>query len=181
MSQARSELFKLSKDSLIKLAVTKIDEPSFDVNQFDQISVWSVNGEVWVYFDRFIKFVPRKSRSYYDVKVNLSSDSWTASPRGNGKSKSEKFYSTTRQDIEKSDFVIAKILESGLTQKYLDRIRENGTILIIEENKHYSVSISETPALILLYKVRKSTGEVFDKSEMNTHLDDNPSPTIRIY
>lgn len=188
--QIAGKLSEESKDSLVQIAVALIEERSFVLSDYDQLSIWKIRGDTSVHFDRFIRFVPLKGRFLYDVTVSLNGSILGGTSLANNKWSSKnsdridawsiRFFRLSRRQISKTRFV-QENLEAVIPGKYLVSIREKGHLTIREERDHFSITVEE-PQRIYSCRMKKRTGKVFDEQRIELRLLPDGEPgRVRIY
>ncbi len=181
MAQTVSDLRKLSKDSLIKMAAKKIDEPSFIVNDFNQIEIWVEDEELTVEFGYAIRFIPKKGQFYYSVSVELVSGSSSRYLKGEGPNdKDVQFYKPARYQ-EKIKFVLEAIKTgNGEVGRIPEGQLPDGTMTIKEEGGYYDVEV-DSESTHSYYKIKKGSGKIYDAGHKHYMRDDSPAKRQRIY
>lgn len=147
MAQSVSELRKLPKDSLIKMAAKKITEPSFDVNDFSLIEIWAEDDDISVDFGHAIRFIPMKGQYYYNVSVDLIHGSSNRQILGDGPDDEEvHFFKLNKKFNEKIQFVRRAINNSnGEVGKIPQGQLPDGTMTITEKATYYDIMLIRSP------------------------------------
>ena len=181
MAQSLTELRILPKDSLIKMACKKIDEPSFDVQDFNQIEIWVDDPELSVEFGHVIRFIPRKGQYYYSVSVDLVSGTTGRLIQGDSPTYEEvRFYKPAKFQ-EKIKFVMNAISNShGEVGKIPEGKLPDGTMTIREEAGYYDIEV-DSESTHSYYKIKKGSGKIYDAGHKHYYRDDTPSKRERIY
>ena len=178
LAQSIEDLKRLSKDSLISLAVRKINNAVFKPDQFTNISVWTEAEELTVEFDHAIQFIPKRGQYYYSVSVELVKGSSSRRIMGDGEVDVVTYYNPDQfkkevqfvlQSINKSDEV-GKIPEGGLPY---------GTMTINEMGSYYDISV-DSESTHSSYKIRKGSGKVYEASHKHYMRTEN-SNRVKLY
>jgi hypothetical protein len=181
MAQSATELIKLSKDSLINMAIKKISEPTFDVADFDQIEVWMDGEDLTVDFQHAIEFIPQKGQFYYGLSLNLISGSPAMYIKGKGPWEEDvTFYKPSRykDDIK---FIIDAINNSdGEIGKIPEGQMPDGTMTIQEQAGYYDIKV-DSESTHSYYKIKKGSGKVYDAGHKHYADFGEPSTRKRIY
>jgi hypothetical protein len=180
MAQTAEDLSKLSKDSLLSMAIAKISEPSFDVHDFNQIEVWLDDEEIIVSFGHAIKFIPQKGQFYYSVSVDLIAGSPTMHIEGKGPWDAKiNFYkpSRFRKEIK---FVLDAINNSqGEVGRIPDGKLPDGVMRIQEQGLYYDITV-DSESTHSFYKIKKGSGKIYDAGHKHYAQSGNDSRK-RIY
>ena len=182
MAQTVSELRKLPKDSLIKMAAKKITEPSFDIKDFTRIEIWAEGDEITVDFDHAIRFIPMKGQFYYNVSVELVRASSSRQIIGDGPFDEEvHFFKLTNKHQEKIQFVRDAINNSnGEVGKIPEGQLPDGTMTITEKATYFDISV-DSESTHSYYKIEKGTGKIYDAGHKHYMRDESDSNRQRIY
>ena len=180
MAQSTETLSSLPKDSLIALAVQKISEPSFHLDDFSRIEIWLDDKDLIVEFGHAIKFIPKKGQAYYSVIVNLVDGSSTLYIEGDGPfNATVKFYRPS-QYKNRIKFVIDAINNSsGVVGKIPDGKFPDGIMTIQERALYYDVTV-DSESTHSYYKIKKGSGKIYDAGHKH-YAHSNDSSRKRIY
>lgn len=186
-------LKKLGRDSLIKLAVNKINErydpknsaralvkfdTYFDPKNYDRIVVKYDANSLIVDFNLSLNFISLKSCFYLSVSIDLinglpTTGLYTTCDK-------PKFYMRTKQDQKKIDFVFNAINKDNEIGNMPNQIIPEGTNMsIIEKINHYEVSVSDD-YFYSSYKVNKITGKIVDAIHKEYAQSDNQKELFEI-
>jgi hypothetical protein len=152
------ELKKLGRDSLIKLAVVKLNEPGFDPKNYDRIDVKYDDKSLIVDFKLSVKLAGNSSCFYDVVYVALIG-------QGSGKSiqgfcDEPKFHKWTKAEQKKIDFVFDAINKDNEIGDVKDRKMPHGqTMEITEKLTYYYIEVSDW-STYSHYKIDKVTGKI---------------------
>lgn len=160
-------LKKLGRDSLIKLAVKKLNKPGFDAKAYDRIIVKATATSLVVEFSLSVKFSSATSCYYHKVAIALVGDK-----NGNniqGDCTEPKFYKLTAEQEKKVDFVFKSINNSDeIGHVPNNKLNDETTMEISEKADHYYVEVSSW-STYSHYKIDKLSGKI---SEANhKHFD----------
>ncbi len=155
-------LKKLSRDSLINLAIDLIDQPIQKEN-FD-ITVMANQSDMVVSFRTPIKFVPQQSIHYYDIGVILTSNQTSynsvANPQDFLSKNQTSIFLPTEEGTKHINFVIAAINESNEVGA-VDRENFKDNMVIRDQDEFYDVLVISSNQESW-YKIDKAKGNVFD-------------------
>lgn len=170
MNQGVKDIVKLGSDSIVQLALTKIDRNA-SLENFAKTSIQTNGEEVLVVFSNPIIYLPLNSVYYSTVGVNLSTDSKfsskVANPVDYKNNENTPYYTETSESKQNLEFVINAIENMDTS----DMVNYQGSNLIREKEEYYEVSVvSESQES--WYKIKKLTGEVYD--EGHAHLEPVP-------
>lgn len=181
MAQQVEELVQLPKDTLVKMAIKKIDEPSFDVRDFDQIEIWADENDVTVMFDHAIRFIPRKGQYYYSATVDLISGTKGRSILGSPDQDELEFYKPKQKHKEKIQFVLNSINKSnGEIGKIPEGKLPDGIMTITEKAGHYEISV-DSKSTSSDYKIKKGSGKIYDGRHKHMAHDQSQPKRRQIY
>jgi hypothetical protein len=181
MAQKVSDLRKLSKDSLINMATKKIDEPSFNVNDFTSIEIWVEDNEMTVEFGYAIRFLPLKEQYYYNVSVELLSGSSSRQIMGHDKNNDNVEFFKPQKYQAQMDFVRNAINNSnGEIGKIPEGQLPDGTMTIQEHEKYFDISV-DSESTHSYYKIEKTTGKIYDAGHKHYDMDITDNRRVRIY
>ncbi|MCD6065543.1 MAG: hypothetical protein K0S33_369 [Bacteroidetes bacterium] len=160
-NKAKIESFKkLGRDSLIQLAIQKLNEPGFDPAQYDRITVKANDERLVVEFDLSVQFTGNKSCYYHAVFVNIVGNGSGKSITGN--CDQPVFYKRSVSEQKKIDFVFKAINGDNEIGDVPENKLDPGTKMeITEKAGYYYVEISDY-STFSHYKVNKSNGKVYD-------------------
>jgi len=153
-----NDLKKLGRDSLIKLAISKIDEPGFEVSAYDRIVVKATKKELIVDFLISVKIFDKKSCFYDAVHVALAG-------QGSGKSyhgfcDNAKFYELTPIKKKKMAFVFESINKSDEIGHVPNNKLSAGTTMEIEERLTFYHVETDSWSTHSVFDVDKITGKI---------------------
>ncbi|WP_282049366.1 hypothetical protein [Maribacter aquivivus] len=165
MSKEVTEVIELGEDAIVELALKSIGG-NVSLENFTSATVLSNGEEVYVSFRNQYKYLPINTIYYFDVGVNITSQTTyknsVANPYNFTTERAIPYFHIT-EDIKKHiDFVKQAI---GNLEDFEDEmvIRENEDFYDIEV-----VSESQESS----YKIKKGTGEIYD--EFHAHLEPIP-------
>ncbi|WP_423998193.1 hypothetical protein [Maribacter sp. IgM3_T14_3] len=165
MSKEVTEILKLVKDAIVASALNSIDG-TISLENFTSATVLSNGEEVYVSFRNQYKYIPINTIYYFDVGVNITTQTTynnsVANPYNYSTERTIPYFKLT-EDIKKHiDFVKQAIGN-------LDGFEED--IIIRENEDFYAIEVvSETQESS--YKIKKNTGEIYD--EFHAHLEPIP-------
>ncbi len=181
MAQSAKELSKLPKEKLIEMAAAKIDEPSFRASDFTQIEVWLEDKELTVEFNHVIRFIPKRGQYYYSVSVDLVSGSSGRSIKGDGPDDEDIQFYDPKKFQDQIKFVFDAINNSnGEIGKIPEGKMPDGTMEIKEEAGYYDISV-DSHSTHSYYKIKKSTGKIYDAGHKHYARDGSESKRKQIY
>ncbi len=163
------ELTKLGRDSLIKRAVLKLNEPGFDPKNYDRIDVKYNDKSLIVEFELSIRLAGNKSCFYDRVFVALIGS-------GSGKSiqgdcDEPKFYVPTKSDQKKIDFVFDAINKDNEIGDVKSRKMPAGQKMDITEHlTYYYIEVSDW-STYSHYKIDKITGNISEANHKHYARD----------
>ena len=151
-------LKKLGRDSLIKLAVKKINDPAFDPKAYDRIIVEADTNTVRVRFELSVVF---KKGCYYDgITISLAGGGTVKSIMGECETLG--YYKPTPSIQKKIDFVFESINKKNDIGDIPDKkLSDDESMEITEKATYYYVEFSSW-STHSYYKIKKSNGEIFD-------------------
>ncbi|MBL7912348.1 MAG: hypothetical protein JNJ41_14905 [Bacteroidia bacterium] len=163
------DLKKLGRDSLIKIAVAKINEPGFDPKNYDRVDVKYNDKSLIVDFKLAIKFAGNSSCFYDAVYVALVG-------QGSGKSiqgfcDEPKFHKRTKAEQKKIDFVFDAINKDNEIGDVKDKKMPRGqTMQITEKITYYYIEVSDW-STYSHYKIDKVTGKISEANHKHYARD----------
>ena len=159
LTEKIDSLKKLGRDSLIKLAVKKINEPGFDAKAYDRITVKANVASLAVDFELSVRFYS-SGMCYYDkVFVSLAGNG-SSGESIQGDCNNPKFYKLNQEQKKKVEFVFNSINKSdeiGHTKN--NQMPKGTTMEITEKLTHYYVEVSSW-STYSHYKVDKISGKI---------------------
>ncbi len=180
MDKDVEEIILLGKDSIIQLALKKIEKAALppdggvSIENFSQIKVLTDGKEVWVSFSNLIKYLPKKTVFYSDVGIGLVKGIISRNRVSNPVDYSEKiisFYKETKEVKMNIQFVLEAINKSGEIGS-IDITNFEDNMIIREYDNYYGISIvSESQESS--YKIEKVSGEIYDSE--HAHLVPPPN------
>jgi hypothetical protein len=182
MAQTAAELRELPKDSLIKMAIKKINDPEFKRKEFTRTEIWTKKDEVMVKFDNVIQLVPRRGQYYSNVTVDLISGTIGRQIMGDGPDDAEVHYlKPNARHKKKVKFVLKAINNSnGEVGKITEDKLPSGTLTIIEKGMYYSVT-ANSQSTLSTYRIKKGSGKIYKASHKHYMRDHSPNKPVRIY
>jgi len=148
----------LGRDSLIKLAVKKLNEPGFDAKAYDRIIVKVTATSLVVDFGLSVKFSSAMACYYHAVTIALVGDENGNSIQGN--CNQPKFYKLSTEQKKKVDFVFKSINKSDeIGHVPNNKLDDETTMEISEKPDHYYVEVSSW-STYSHYKVDKLSGKI---------------------
>lgn len=176
--QQIDSLSKLGKDSLIKLALKKINDPAFNQNDYKNIKVIVKKDNVTVSFRNNILLIKNNSCFYSHVSVELLGGGVSKSIEGN--CDNPNYYKLTKKDKEKIDFVFNCINKSNEVGDIPDKKLEGNTTMVITEKLgYYEVEVSDYSTMSR-YKINKQTGKIYDAMHKHYAHSDDETEEIEI-
>jgi hypothetical protein len=165
-------LKKLGHDSLIKLAIAKLDDQKFDPKYYDRIEVKANKTSLLVSFVISIKFYDTHSCFYDQVHVSLVDG--TSSKSIQGDCDEPVYYHPSKSDKRKIDFVLGAINKNKEIGDVPDKKLSEGTTMEISEHPDYYLVEVDSWSTSSDYKVHKITGKIFDLG--HKHYDRSNEP-----
>ena len=163
------------------MAAQKIDEPSFNVNDFTAIEIWVEGDEMTVEFGYAIRFIPAKEQYYYNVSVELPSGSSSRQIIGYDKNNETVTFFKPSKFKTQVDFVRNAINNShGEIGKITEGELPDGTMTIQEHETYYDISV-DSESTHSYYKIEKTTGKVYDAGHKHYDMDMMDKKRVRIY
>lgn len=157
----------LGRDSLIKLAVKKLNEPAFNPANYDIITVKANSNTLLVEFALSIQFISPGACYYHYVTVALYGHGSGGGITGD--CENVKYYNPSASDKKSIDFVFNAINKSEEIGHVPDKKLDPGTTMeITEKPTYYYVEVSSW-STHSEYKVSKATGKISDAS--HKHYD----------
>jgi hypothetical protein len=151
-------LKKLGRDSLIKLAIKKMDEPGFIPGNYDRVTIKTHDNSLVVTFGLSVALHNKQSCFYDRVFVALVGSGTGKSIQGD--CDEPKFYSPSKSDKRKIDFVFDAINKDNEVGDIPDKKLSPGSTMEISEHlDHYFVEVSSW-STYSHYKVNKVTGKI---------------------
>lgn len=162
-------LKKLGRDSIINLAVKKINDPKFNQNNYDRIIVKANDATLLVTFSLSVVLSDSKSCFYDCVFVALVGSGTGKSLKGN--CENPKYYSKPKIDIQKINFVFGAINKSNEIGHIPNNKLDEGSTMDITDNLNfYYIEISNS-STFSHYKIDKKSGTIFDAT--HKHYDNS--------
>lgn len=157
----------LGRDSLIKLAVKKLNEPKFNPANYDLITVKANATSLLVEFDLSVRLVSPGSCYYHSVTVSLYGGGSGGSITGDCDHVG--YYNPSSSDKKSIDFVFNAINKSDEIEHVPDKKLDKGTTMeITEKPTYYYVEVSSW-STFSHYKVSKATGKISEAA--HKHYD----------
>ena len=151
-------LSRLSKDSLIAMAIKQIDYSTFDPASFDTVEGWSSSEGVFIKFIRFIQVIPKKGRLCFSVTVDLINKSIGYSELGGSNvDDAILFYKPNHED----DAIINQI-KKAMAQNGKNVL--SGEIITIEDGDHFFNVHIDSESSSGRFRIDKSTSKISDES-----------------
>jgi hypothetical protein len=148
----------LGRDSLIKLAVKKVNDPEFNPANYDLITVKANATSLLVEFDLSVRFISAGSCYYHSFIVSLYGGGGGGSITGD--CENIKYYNPSASDKKSIDFVFNAINKSEDIGHVPGNKLEKGTKMeITEKATYYYVEVSSW-STHSEYKVAKGTGKI---------------------
>ncbi len=176
MNAEVKKIIQLGKDSIVQLALQRIDE-GVTLENFKKIKVYTNGKEVYVSFRNPIKYLPIASVYYFDVGVQLIEKVTQSSPLANGifeyTNADIPYYKETAEGSAALHF-ISEAVNSNRELGSLNLDNFEDTMIIHELENYYDVSIvSEFQESS--YHVEKITGKISNTE--HAHLVSPPLKT----
>lgn len=157
----------LGRDSLIKLAVKKINDPKFNPANYDLITVKASSTTLLVEFELSVRLISGNSCYYHSYTVSLYGSGSGGSITGD--CDNVKYYNPSSADKKSIDFVFDAINKSDEIGHVPDKKLDKGTTMeITEKPTYYYVEVSSW-STFSHYKVSKATGKISEAS--HKHYD----------
>jgi len=173
------ELKQMGKDSLIKLALSYMDN-SIDVSQYN-IRVLANESEIIVSFRIPLKYIPYNSEYFYDASVDIGNDFISYANYSNPEdyqSNTVAFYTPTVVHQKNINFVVNAINESKNEHIQSINIAELTDDLIIREKADYYDVEYVSDNFDQAYKINKISGKIYDLTMSNLEPDPNENNVI---
>lgn len=152
------DLVALGRDSIIKLAVKKINDPAFDPKSYDRIDVKYNSKELKVEFSLSIVLTGNKSCYYDRVFVSVVGSGTGQSIQGD--CEQPKYYVRSKSDQKKIDFVFDAINKDNEIGDLKSRKMPAGQKMDITEHlTYYYIEVSDW-STYSHYKIDKVTGKI---------------------
>jgi hypothetical protein len=150
----------LGRDSLIKLAVKKINSPQFHPENYDRITVKANSTKLIVEFDLSVQFIPGNYCYFDRVTVMLAGGGTSESIIGD--CEMPDFYNPTAAHRKKIAFVFDAINRSNEIGHFPENKMDAGETMTITENpSYYDVEISDARTYTH-FKINKASGKIYD-------------------
>jgi hypothetical protein len=153
-------LKKLGRDSLIKLAIVKLDDPKFNPKYYDRVEVKANKTSLIVSFMISVEFHTKRSCFYDWVYVTLTDG--TSGKGVQGDCEEPEYYHPSRSDRRKIDFVFDAINKDNEIGDIPDKKLSPGTTMEISEHLDYYYVEVDSWSTASDYKVNKITGKIYD-------------------
>ncbi|MBK6835250.1 MAG: hypothetical protein IPG89_13655 [Bacteroidetes bacterium] len=171
-------LKQLGRDSLIKLAVKKINDKNFDSKYYDHIIVKADSTKLIVEFKVSIK-LKTKGLCYYDA-VSISLVGSGAYKSITGDCDEPKYYKPSAKQLKKIDFVFNSINKKNEIGDIPNKKLDDGTVMEITEMlTFYHIEMSDGNTMSR-YKIDKNSGRIFDAIHKHYMKDRDDPPQIEI-
>lgn len=168
----------LGKDSLIKLAVKKIGDSSFNPKNYDRIIVKYDTTKMWVEFELSIRF-KSKGLCYYDA-INVALVGGGTSKSITGFCDNPKYYKPSSKQLKKIDFVFNAINKKNEIGDIPNKKLDDDTVMEITEMlTYYHIEVSDGKTMSR-YKIDKNSGKIFDAIHKHYMKDRDDPPPIEI-
>lgn len=162
-------LVELGRDSIIKLAIKKINDPTFDPKNYDRIEVKYNDKELKVEFSLSIVIAGNKSCFYDRVFVSFGESSSGQSIQGD--CENPKYYVRTKSDQKKIDFVFDAINKDNEIGDLKSRKMPAGQKMDITEHlTYYYIEVSDW-STYSHYKIDKVTGKISEANHKHYARD----------
>lgn len=154
------ELKKLGRDSLIKMAIAKLDDSTFQAQYYDRVTVKANKTSVEVEFELSVRFKNGKKCFYDAVTVGILNG--TTGKGASGDCDKISYYKPTSSMTKKIAFVFDAINKSDEIGHLPGNKIPNDATMTIEENLTcYYIEFSDY-STFSHYKIDKITGKIFD-------------------
>jgi len=172
------ELQALGRDSLLKMALVKLTDKGFDPAFYDVQRVKRWDDNIIVEFNASIVFASANSCFYQSVYVSLAGSGSGSSIYGS--CDKPKYYTLSKSEKSKIDFVIRSINKSDEVGSIPDGKWPKGTFMKIEEKSaYYKVSVNSY-STFSSYKVVKKTGKIYEASHKHYAHDGLENKEVEI-
>lgn len=177
-AQQIDSLSKLGKDSLVKLALKKINDPAFNPNDYKNVRVIVRKENISVNFKNNVLLVKSNSCFYSHVSVDLLGGGVSKSIEGDCDNPT--YYKLTKKDEEKIDFVFNCINKSNEVGDIPEKkLPGNTTMVITEKLGYYAIEVSNYSTMSR-YKINKQTGKIYDAMHKHYAQRDDETEEIEI-
>lgn len=184
-AQTLAELVKLPKDTLVRMAMAKLEKDADWFADFDRVAIWSYPtiNRLNVEFERRVNFIGAEGKYINAVYVDLVSGSSGSMSGGLDIEEHDqrKYYVYTKAQKKQIEFVLKALRKHEGFGKMLSSDLENGNISIREQKGYYDVHIEPSQAEYHDLKVSKRSGKISDIRRTNLTLDDSGVKRIRVY
>lgn len=154
------ELTKLGRDSLIKLAVKKINDPKFIPANYDRVIVKADSENLIVCFDLSVVF-KGSGMCYYDaITVSIFGNYGGNSVQGN--CDEPKYYNPSKKVLSKIKFVFDVINKENEVGDIPGNKLDPGESMTISEHATYYYVEMSNYSTYSHYKINKITGAISD-------------------
>lgn len=173
-SQTKLDSLKaLGRDSLIKLAVKKINDPNFISTNYDLIRVEANKTTLLVHFELSIHFVGARACHYDAVTIALFGSGTYSSITGD--CEHVKFYDPSASDKKSIAFVFAAINKSDEVGHIPDNKLDKGTTMTITEKPTYYYVEVSSYSTYSHYKVDKISGKISEANHKHYAQEHQPA------
>lgn len=172
------ELKKLGRDSLIKLAISKVDEPGFDASAYDRVVVKLEKDALLVDFSLSVLVSDKKSCFYSSVTVALVGQGTGRSIQGFCDEPA--FYKHTNSTKKKIAFVFDSINKSDEIGHVPNHILPPGTTMSIEERLTFYHVETTSWSTHSYFDVDKLTGKISDAHHKHYARSHDEKPDFEI-
>jgi len=168
MNKQVKEIIALGKDSIVQLALNKIDK-KINKENFTEVKILTNGEEVSVYFATPIEYLPKSEKFYFGARVNLLSKRvhynslvYYYAP-GDYNREAVLHYNRTQTKVVKEKVLfVLKALKDSRYSGSINIVEFDDEMTIREYENYYGVGIflGEIQAG---YKIDKASGEVYDE------------------
>lgn len=169
-------LKKLGRDSLVRLAIKKLNNPDFDPTGYDRIIVKAYKDKLIVEFRLSITL---KASCFYDaVYVSLAGEGGGASIQGD--CDEPKYHKYTKSERKKIQFVFDSINKSDEIGHIKDnKLANDDHMNITEKLTYYHIDVSDW-STHSEYKIDKISGKIYDAHHKHYARSHNEKPEYEV-
>jgi len=167
-------LKKLGADSLIRLAIVKINDSTFNAANYDRITVKANKTCLLVSFGLSVNFISKKD-CYYDAVTAALAGKKIGQRSIRGDCDEPEYYSPSESVKKKIQFVFDAINKSDeIGHLENNKISDDNTMEITEHSAYFYVEISNW-STFSHYKVDKGSGKISEANHKHYSHDETES------